>query len=265
MLLGAALGSSTVTAVPSATGAYQQVHTPLVNDFPPSYTIQKGIPLLGGAVQAETFLGAVCESAEIKASNSGLVTLDTEWTAREVRTDVGYAAPSYPTGLDIFSFVHGSIVIGGTLTLPTTTTPTTGGTTVANIREASVKWSNKLDSNGWNLGGAGKRSRRPALGMAEIGGSLTAEYDSNTLRDAYLNQTPLAMVLAFTHTSLIGTGTPVAPLLQVTIPMVYLEGDVPKANGGDVVTQSIPFTGLDNLAAGAKPIYVVYRSTDAAI
>lgn len=262
-ILKAAFGTVTSTLASGETTVYQQVHTPLLDDFPDSYTIQKGVPKLAGSVSTETFLGAVCEAITVTADAGAIVTVESEWVAREVVTDEPYAAPSYPADLDLFTFVHGAITIGGSVTPPTDADLATGGTTVANVSAANVKWANGLDGAGWNLGGAGKRSRPPALGMGEITGSITAEYDSDDFRDAYLNQTPLSLVLTFEHPSTIGTAS--SPTLQVVVPTIYFEGELPKANSGDVISQSINIVGLDDLTPGQAPIYVVYRTTDAAV
>lgn len=264
-LLEAALGTVTNTAVPAAAGVFQQVHSPAITDPLASYTIQKGIPPLGGGpTHALTFPGMMCASLEINAKESAIVEVTTDWTGREVLTATGYAPPAYPTPLDLFTFVHGAVYVGGSVTAPTATALALGGTSVANITELSVKWDNGLDAGGYTLGGAGKRVRKAVAGLASLGGKLGAEYDSVVLRDAFLAQTGLSLLLTFTHSSLIGTGTPVPPVLQLWVPQIKLDGELPKANGGDVITQSIDFTGLDPQVASQAPFYVVYRSTDAA-
>ncbi len=262
VLFEAALGAVTNTAVPAQAGVFQQVHTPNTTDPITSYTIQKGIPPLGGgATHAITFPGCVCSGFELSAKEGGLIEISTDWLGRETLTAPAYAVPSYPALMDVFSFVHGQIVIGGTPTAPTTTALATGGTAVANIKDFSLKWDNGLDGAGWNLGGAGKRSRKPALGAGAITGKMTAEYSDASLRDAFLAQTNLALLLTFTHPQVIGSTS--NPALQLYVPAIRLESGVPSANGGDVIAPGIDFTGLD-LAAGAPPIYVVYRSTDTA-
>lgn len=265
ILLNAALGTVTNTAVPTAAGAFQQVHTPAVTDPIASYTVQKGIPPIGGgATTPITFLGAVCTSLEIAAKNGEIVEVSTDWAAREAQTAISYAAPAYPVvpaGVDpLFTFVHGAIVLGGTVTAPTTTDLAAGGTVAADVLDFSLKFDQGLDGGGRGIGGAGKVTRKPVLGKAKITGSITAEYDSTVLRDAYLAQTRLALLLTFTHDSLIGTGTPVPPVLQVLVPVIVLEGEIPKAGKGDPMTLKVNFTGLDGLVG--SPLYVVYRTTD---
>lgn len=268
ILLNASLGGLTNTAIPGATGAYQQVHTLATTDPVNSYTIQKGIPPVGGgSTSPMTFPGSVCKSLELTSKLGDVVEIKTDWLCREARTDVAYAAPSYPSipaGVDpLFTFVHGALTLGGTVTPPTTTALASGGTVIADVMDITVKVDQGLDEGGRGMGGGGKITRRPALGKAKIDGSMTAEFDSTTLRDAYMNQTRLALVLTFTHDAPIGTGTPVPAALQVTIPVIVLEGELPKASkDGSPVTQSIKWTGLDGLSG--SPIYVVYRTTDTA-
>jgi len=262
-LLNAALGSFTNTAVPAQAGAFQQVHTPTSTDPLPSYTIQKGVPPVGGgATLAHTFAGMVCNSLEISGKDGDYVTVATEWLGKDFSTATAYAAPSYPAGLDVpFHFVHAALVLGGTVVVPTTTAPATGGTVVANIREFGVKWDNGLDKNGFNAGGAGRRTRKPVTGAAALTGKLTAELTDAVMRDAYLLQQQLALLITLTHTAAIGSS--INPVLQILVPAIKLNGKMPSANGGDVVTISSDFDGLDPLAGGS-PLYVVYRTSDTA-
>ncbi|MEE2568604.1 phage tail tube protein [Pseudarthrobacter sp. J64] len=262
-ILEALFGVATSTLIPAQTGAYQQLFTPTKTDPLPSYTIQKGIPPIGGgAVTAMTFLGAVCMSGEFSASAADIVKLKTTWNAREVKTDIAYAAPSYVVDPELFHFAQGAITIGGSQTLPTATAPATGGTVAATIEAFTLTYDNKIDEGGFNLGGGGKRIRKPVVGLADVKGKVTAEYSDTILRDAYMNQTPLALTLTFTSPVIIGTSA--NPVLQIHIPDLRLEGELPKAAGGSPVKQEIDFTVLDNLLA-PLPIYVSLVTTDAAI
>jgi len=261
-LLEAALGAATSTALVD-TGVYQHVLT-LTKGALGSYTIQKGIPLLDGSgVETYTFPGSQFESVEVSFGNSDFLKIALEMMARDIVRDVAYAAPSYPADLELFSFVDGEIFLGtDAITVPTATElATTSGAAVANIREGNVKVANGLDGEGWNLGGAGKRTRANVVSMAEVGGQITAELDSTVTVDAYLDQTTLGMVLNFTHPSTIGALS--APTLQIVIPALKLEGGVPSSNGGDVISVQSDFTALDNETD--EPIYIVYRSTDATL
>lgn len=261
-LVEAALGTATSTQASGA--AYQQLFTPATTDPLPSYTIQKGIPLLGGgAAEPMTFAGMVCSGFELTIPNGGIPTIAFNWMGKSVVTDTELASASYASSVSQLSFVNGSITIGGSVTVPTTTALASGGTAVANIREASITYDNGLDTEGFNLGGSGQRSRKQALGSRAITGNLVAEFTSDTLMEAYLNQTDLAVVLTLAHPTAI-TGS-YYPTFQVCIPLVRLEGELPKAvQPGEVVTQSIDFTVLDGGVA-THPFYVAIVTAETAI
>lgn len=258
--LEALLGVGTSTQVAGA--LYQQLFTLTKTDYQPSLTIQKGIPRLGtDTVDAYTFRGAVASGFELTLGNTELLQLKSSWSIRDVVTDVAYATPSYPV-TDLFSFTGAALTVGGSVTVPTTTALASGGTTVANVRDFSFAAEQGHDDNGYNLGGAGKRSRRPAVGMASISGKLTAEYDATTFRDAVRDQTSMALVATFQAPGEITTGNP--PTLQIVVPDIRFEGELPKSNGGDVITQSLDFTGFDGLVA-AHALYVAVRTADTAL
>jgi hypothetical protein len=264
LFLEAALGSVTSTAVPSASGAYQHVATLATTDPLPSYTMQYGTPPIGGGTTlAQTFLGMQCNTFELTAKSGEIAQISTEWVGKDMTTATAYATPSYPSNQDLFLFTQGAIALGtGAITAATTTALASGGTSVANILEVSVKIENGLDDVKPSLGSAGKRHRRGALGAAKISGKVVAEFDAATYRDAHINRTNLGMLLTFTHTSSIGTGTPVNPVLQVVIPVLKIEAELPSMSSG-IFTQSIDFEGFSDLSA--QPIQVVYRSTDATV
>lgn len=260
-LFEAALGTGTSTLV--AGTAYQQLFTPATTDPLPSYTVQVGVPLVGGgANQPMSFLGCVCSGFELSASNGGVPTLTFNWVGKSVDTAQSFATPSYPTGTELFSFIGGSIRVGGSVTPPTTTALSSGGTAAANVTEVEMTFENGLDEGGFFLGGNGQRGRRPVVGSRKLTGTITAEYDSNTLRDAFLNQTDLALVLKFATTTLISGSS--YPTLEITIPVIRLDGELPKPNSGEPITQSIEFTALDGGVA-THPIYVAIVTSETAI
>jgi len=260
-LFKGALGTGTSTIASGA--AYQQLFTPTTTDPLPSYTFQKGIPLVGGgAAQPMSFTGCVCSGFELSAANGAIPTIKFNYVGKSVDTAQTFVTPSYPAGYEVLSFVGGSIRIGGSVTPPTTTALASGGTAAANVTDIEMTFENGLDEGGFFLGGAGQRGRRPSLGLRTLSGTITAEYDSNTLRDAFLAQTDLAIVLKFAHPTAI-TGA-YYPTLEITIPVVRLDSELPKANGGEVVSQTMGFTALDGGVA-AHPIYVAIVTAETTI
>lgn len=267
-LLNAALGAVTNTVVPSTTPpVYQQVHTITKTDPVTSYTIQEVLPFLGGTGQeAYVFAGCVANTLDIEVAEGAAVDVKIGWLGKSFATTGSPAAASYPANDSLITFVHGEIKVGGAITPPTATA--VGSSTAiasANIKQVSLSISNGLDSDGYNLGGGGERSRVNALGKRSISGKVTAEFDSATLRAAYTDQTPLALVLDFVHDTQIGVATPgdvpQYAQLQIVIPSLLLKGEIPSSNGGSVITQSIDFEAYDNGTA-AEPVWVVYRTLD---
>ena len=260
ILLEAVMGEVTTTV---SGGVSQQVHTLEKDDFLKSFTIQGVVPTLGGgATLAQTFTGCMAESIEFTASEGEILKASIPWTARDMVTNESAAVASYPTN-DLFTFLHGEIAVraGSTFTPPTASAIAAvgiGDDVAANVKTVSVKIENGLDSGGYNLGGAGKRSRKRALGKRTITGSLQVELTDSRLRDRFVSQTSLYMILTFTH----GSGAD-APTLQIVLPSILLKGGIPKSNNGDVITIDADFEAFDN-GTSAEPIWVVYRSADTA-
>ena len=82
---------------------------------------------------------------------------------------------------------------------------------------------------------------------------MTVEYADQTLVNAFLSDTELALSLTFTSTESLGTGY---AQLQIVLPAIKLNGELPKANGTDLVTAAVDFDVLDNLTA-TQPIWLV--------
>lgn len=252
-LLAALFGTVTNTAI---SGGFQQVHTLKNTDYLDSYTMQFAVPPLGpGSVQPVTYAGCVANKLTIDAQPGAIVKTSLDWLTSAISTATAAVAPSYPATSGLFTFVHGSVGYAGTLTAPTTTAlGSLSGAAAANVRGVQVTVDRGLDSNGWNLGGGGQRTRPPALGKASIGISMTVEYTDNTLRAAYLAQSRLPVVLTFAHDDGVS-------VLQLVLPDVRLNGELPKSNGGDVITVPVAGTGYAD-PGGLQPIYAVYRTTD---
>lgn len=264
-LLAAFFGVSTINETAADSGVFQQVHTLKRSDWGPSYTVQQGIPRLGSATtDAYTYLGAQCSTFSLEAAADSIVALTTGWVARELTMDEPYAAPSYPAEFDLFTFVEGGIYVGGdAFVAPTATAPASAGAALASVRSASVELDNGLDENGWNLGNGGRRSRPAAFTGGKddgVAGSFEVEYTGREFTDAYRDQAELSMILTFEGPAEIATG--VKPLLQIAVPTIYLDGDLPTGNAGDVITVSHDWTGLQG--SDPEPVYAVYRSLDTA-
>lgn len=258
LLWQAAFGSATSTLVSGST--YQQLYN--LGDTPNSLTVQKGIPQAGGTVDPYSYLGCMVDSFEIDSPNGEIVTAKVSLDVGDLTTAQSYVAPSYTAGtVNLFHWGQGTVSLGGTLTAPTsTTTASIAGATTVNVRSFNVQVNNNLNGKRMNYGNSGRKSKPVVGGLREIKGKFVAEYDQTTLRDAYLADTPMPLVITFTGAAL-STGN---ETFQIVLPEIKLDGDVPGENDGDLVTIEHSFTVLDNLTA-AQPIWALARTSDSAL
>lgn len=253
-----AMGEGSSTLVSGT--AYQQLFT-LVDGLMPSATIQVGLPDATGTVQPYTYGGCTCQSFELNVPQSGIATFKTAWHARSLATGTALATPSYPSGGSLLHWGLASVTYGGTVTGPTSTTLASGGTEILNVRDFSLSVAHNLAGDRFNMGASGLPAQ-PIPGRREITGTVTVEYSDNVLRDAYLNQTGAPMVLTLAASGeALSTGV---ATVQVVLSDVYVDGSLPKANGGELITTQFAFTALDDETA-SEPLWIAVRTSDTAL
>lgn len=266
ILLAAAFGTVTSTLVKDGGTTYQHLFTPFA-DYLPSYSIQKGIPPLGGGEPVPfSFLGMQADQLEFSAKNGAVPTVKVTWKGKDAQSiepgAPAFTTPTYPATSELLSFTGGSIVVDGTVTPPTATALAAGGTEVATVTDADIKLDNGLDDAGYTLGGGGTRTRPAAALLAKPTGTLTAEFRDTQFWAQYLGQDQLSLVLNF-------AGSPTGDdaltrAAQLVIPAIALDGDTPKTKAGSIVTQAINFTVLQDMVHGLPMIQAVLRNTIAA-
>jgi hypothetical protein len=263
ILVNAFFGAVTNTTIPaSAPAVFQQVHTPSITDPLSSFTIQKGVPpVLGGSVVPITMYGMMADQLDFELKSAGIFNATIGWVGKNADRVPSYAAPSYPADLGPLTNVHASLTLGGTVVTPTATALSSGGTAVTNVRDLSMSFKNNLDGDGYNIGGAGTRTRKNMLGALDITGKMTADFDSNVYLDAFWAQTAIPLVLTLSHTTEIETTLHLKSTLEICLPNIRLKGEIPKTGDSKPVTQSIDFEAFDDGIA-SSPVYVVYRTLD---
>lgn len=249
LLYKAGMGAGTSTLV--STGLYQQVFT-FADDLP-SHNIQFGIPQVGGTIDAITYKGCVMSSFEIGGAVGEIATLKTSWDAQTWDTSTSYVTPSYPTGGSLLT-ISDATIYSGTLTAPAATALASATTAIAGVKDFKVKVDNKLLTDRFFVGAAGLKGK-PLAGTREISVEMNVEYGSTTLRDAFLNQTAMTLVVT------IGTG---ADQVQIVLPEIKLDGDLPEGGPDAPPSQAIKATVLDNLTA-SQPLWIVARTSDSAL
>ena len=236
MLLEAAIGPVTVGA--AVGGRRMQTAALRGTDPVPSYTIEQVLPYLGGTgTDVQKYTGCVAESIAFDFAEGGFVTSKVSWLARDLVHGGTASAASYPSSDALLNFTGSSIMVAG---LPQ-----------ANVSKASVSIKNNLDTNGFNLGGGGKRSRINALGRAEVTGSLTIEHTNSEWLARALARTTFTLALAAS------TAPSDAEVLGIYLPFVKVKGGVPKSNGGSPSELTVEFEAFND-------VNVSYNSTDTA-
>lgn len=254
-LWDAAFGQNTDTEI--VTGEHQQVFT-FADDLA-SYSLQKGVVRVNGTVDAYSFLGCVCSGFELNSPNGEILTAKFSWDIADVTTAQSYVTPSYPTEGQVLHFGHVVAEIGGTITAATTTALASSASAITvGVRDFSLSVNSNLDDKRFNYGGAGRKARQIAT-TRQITGKFTAEYDQTTLRDAFLNDTNVSVLITATGDSL-GTND---AALQIVCPVTRLNGDLPEAGADGIVTIEHSFEVFDGLSQ--QPLTLVAVTSDTAI
>lgn len=268
LLWQAAMGTSTSTVI-GATVAYQQVHT--FGETLGSLTIQKGIPRITtatGAVAAVdpiTFLGSVCTGFEINCPVDDIASAKFSYDVGDYSTAQSLATITYASTVSGF---HGAQItttsLGGTLTAATTTVvASVSGATTVGIRDFSLKVETPLDASRFNAGGSGRKAKPPVSGYRKVTGKVTLEYDSVTMRDNYLGDTTLPLLLTYTGAVIGATAS--NDTFQIVIPAAKLDEGMPMATKGDVVLVDHSFVALEPTSGTTGSLQLVQVTGDTAL
>jgi hypothetical protein len=107
---------------------------------------------------------------------------------------------------------------------------------------------------------AGGLKDRQLPGTRQPTVELNVEYQDNSLWDALEADSELTLVISLIGGAL-STGN---ETMQVAIPCLKLDGDLPEGGPDQIASQAIKLTGLDNLTA-AQPMWITTRSSDSAL
>lgn len=268
LLLQQMLGSWTATATQiGGTIAYEQIHVP--GSFTgKACTMQIGKPRTDGTVTPYTYPGTKFSSWELSCAQSDIVKLKftanswDELTPNSTPAGAALASASYPAGNDRFDFTEGALTVGGTASTTSGLTTVSGGVAVAAVTAVSIMGTVPVNDQGFFMGSATMGREQIQNAYATIAGSITVEFANTALYDLYRADTQGAIVLTF-------TGGIIAAsqhyILQVLIPAAYFEdGASPQVGGPDILTQTIPFTGLQDDLSN-PPVQFLYHSTDTTV
>jgi len=242
------LHGNTVTPVQQgATTAYLQTHDIGTTDSTAkSLTVQVGRPTTAGVVTPYTYSGGKVTGLTFACTINEWLTANLQMDFKdEAVTTPTLATAAYPTALRGFTFV------GGTLTL--------GGTAVAQVRAATVPLTQSMDTGRWYFGT--NRKATPLLNAYQsANATMDVDYLDQTLYAQYLSGTPATLVLDFVGNVISGA---YSEELKITIDQAQVVGDTPNASGPGILTQSVPFVALDG--GTNPPVRITYQSVDVSL
>ena len=266
LLLANMLGSfATVATQLAATAAWRQVHVP--GPFTgKALTIQKGVPRTDGTVEAYTYPGCKITTWQLDCAQSDLLKLKVsvdamdELTTASTPAGLALGTASYSAAQGDFTFVQGALLSGGTPSTAAGVTTISGGTPVAGVNSVSIMGSAPVNNSRFFLGSATK-AEQIQNAYATITGSMVCEFTNRALYDQYRADASAAISLTFTGPIIAAAN---AYTLQILMPVAFLEdGASPAVGSADIVTQTIPFTGLDD--GTNPPMQIIYITTDVAV
>lgn len=244
-LLNGLMGGTVVPVQQGATPAYLQTHA-LADPFGKFFTMQSGIPDLGGTVRPYTFLGCQVDSAEFSCDLGG--SLATTWTvnARDVTEAQTLAAPSYPTSNE-FHWAQAALKLG----------TFAAEAQVDAVRKVSVKIERSKHDGGPYMGNAGLRSQGVLNDWTKITGTIEADYLTKAdFADRFAADSSTSMVWEFIGPQINGA---FFETFRITLPQIFFDTDTPTAESPDVVKTSHNFTAQFD---GTNLPTIAYISTD---
>lgn len=247
LLFKHALGAIS-TAQPDATGSptvYE--HTAVVGQTDgKSFTFQIGRGDTGAVVRPFTYAGGKISQWDLSVGVDGLLILKATLDAISEDTSTALATASYATDSFPLSW------IGGTITLPNSAT--------GNVSKFDLSGNNNQDLSRWFMSGAGAATKKEQIEsqLRTYSGTVDVEFEDLSAYSLFINGTVGELTAFFEGAAIDGTYN---YALEVTLPAVRFDGVTPNVGGPGVITQSLPFTALDD-GAGTGGVQFVYRTTD---
>ena len=244
-LLNGLMGGTVTPVQQGGTTAYLQTHG-LADPFGKFYTMQAGVPDLGGTVRPYTFLGCQIDSCEFSCEIGNSLMAAFDVSARDVSEAQTLAAPSYPASNE-FHWAQAALKLG-----------TFGAEAqVDGVRKVSIKIERPKHDGGPYMGNQGLRSQGVLNAWTKITGTIEADFlDKTVFADRFASDAPTSMVWEFLGPLI---QTPHVETFRITIPQVFFDGQTPAAETPDVVKGSFGFSAQFD---GTNQPTVTYMSTD---
>ena len=215
------------------------VHTCTMSDpFGLGLTIEVGRPGNDGTVRAFTYAGCKINTLDLSVSVGELLSAEFGIIGTTAETIGSVTAASYGSSLELLHFAGAAITVAGT-SYP--------------CKDFSLSVNNGLTGDRFVLGS--QTAQQPiASSLAEVTGSLTAEFVDATAYNRVVNATTAAVVATFTDSA--------SKSITVTVPVARFDGDTPSVGGPDILDQTLNFKGLFN--GTDSPVTIAVANGDSA-
>lgn len=220
VLFRAALGN-----VVSSTAGSPYTHT-FTPGAPQPLTIQVGRPRVNATVQAFDYVGAFVNGFELSVSPNEFATMQIDVTGKDELRDQSLVAASYSQAT-FFTFANATLEVAGD-PVCVDSVSITGDNGLATYHQIC----------GTNPGRPTTREER----RRDYGGTFTADFESLTAYERYVNGTEAALTLeldAGTNASLTIVGN------------VRFDGETPTVSGPEIIKQPMPFVFVSGTSDAA--------------
>lgn len=218
------IASATVTIVGKTTYAPASGHTDK------SFSIEHYYSDLD---ESELFLGCKINRLGLELPPTGIATIALDMMGKDVTTASGGSAPYFTsptaeTATGVLAAVNGVLVAGGSQ--------------IAIVTGASFNVNGNMTAEPV----VGSNTHPDIFeGRVMVDGQLTAFFESVVLRDYFLNETEISLLLALT-----ASNAAAADFLAFSLPRIKF-GGAQKDDGEKGLVQTLPFQGLENTAGGS--------------
>lgn len=188
-----------------------------------SATVEVGVPLFDGTLVSKKMSGCKVTQFQLGVETGGIATGSFTFNGKDFSMSGAPAAASYAAG-SFFHFGQGTVSFGGS--------------TAGYIKSFSVSVDNAMNVERYGLDGTGLKKEQLIAGYRAITGSVTAEFVSTSILAALLSDASASLSLAFA-----GAGS---AALEIELPCVKFDGDVPQVGGPGPVEATYNFTAYYN-------------------
>lgn len=234
------------TTGPAETSVY--THTGSEGDLTgDSFTCQVNRPFNpAGTNQAFTYSGGKIAKWTLANSVEGNLLLDLDVDFQKVDTAVALATASYPSGMEPFSWVGGTVSIGGSS---------------YDVTEFSLEVDNGLNVDRRQIR-ANALKKEPTASRRSATFSLTADFDSLTQRNRAASTTRAGALATLTGVWRGPTllGTTIYPEFSVSVAAARFDEWAGATEGTDAISQEL--SGVVRYDGTTSPVVVTYKSAD---